>query len=390
MTGHNGPTRGAIGVIDRSKGVNAQEAIENITPDVPVPKVNEGNGNTDGSKHYSCPLAAGRRAVPVSRSAGRSWCGRSTASASRSRCLRPADGMQYFSAQPIRPRPRPPVIAPQIASPAEDNMATRRPAGRLQRPGAAGRSAARSRRSAWSARLPKPLRIDPSLRAFGFQFPVISCGATYAAKKVLGEVPVEADGSACFRVPAGHADLLHGPGRPGPGRAAHAELHPPDAGRGPGLRRLPRAPAANLAAADGRGRQPAAAGPAAAGVGHGRASTTRGSSSRCSTSTASSATTAIDPPNRIDLTGGKTDFFNVSYDVLARENQGPRGSPVRQLDSHLQRPGVEHPAGAAEDLGLAAEQAGRGGACPAIRTRTASRGSRWTTRAAGGSWPGST
>ena len=34
MTGHNGPTRGAIGVIDRSKGVNAQEAIENITPDV--------------------------------------------------------------------------------------------------------------------------------------------------------------------------------------------------------------------------------------------------------------------------------------------------------------------------------------------------------------------
>ena len=35
---------------------------------------------------------------------------------------------------------------------------------------------------------------------------------------------------------------------------------------------------------------------------------------------------AVDPPNRIDLTGGKTDFFNVSYDVLARENQGPRGT----------------------------------------------------------------
>jgi len=35
----------------------------------------------------------------------------------------------------------------------------------------------------------------------------------------------------------------------------------------------------------------------------------------------------IDAPKGIDLTGGKTDFFNVSYDVLARENQGGRGSP---------------------------------------------------------------
>jgi len=51
--------------------------------------------------------------------------------------------------------------------------------------------------------LSKSVRIDPRLRAFGFQFPVISCGATYAGKKVLGEVPVERDGSAYFRVPAG-------------------------------------------------------------------------------------------------------------------------------------------------------------------------------------------
>jgi len=35
---------------------------------------------------------------------------------------------------------------------------------------------------------------------------------------------------------------------------------------------------------------------------------------------------SIEPPKRIDLTGGKTDFFNVSYDVLARENQGRTGT----------------------------------------------------------------
>ena len=35
----------------------------------------------------------------------------------------------------------------------------------------------------------KSVRIDPRFKAFGFQFPVISCGATYAGKKVLGEIP---------------------------------------------------------------------------------------------------------------------------------------------------------------------------------------------------------
>ena len=40
-------------------------------------------------------------------------------------------------------------------------------------------------------------------RAFGFQFPVVSCGATYAPKRVWGFADVEADGSAHFRAPAG-------------------------------------------------------------------------------------------------------------------------------------------------------------------------------------------
>ena len=48
----------------------------------------------------------------------------------------------------------------------------------------------------------KVVRTDVKNRAFGFQFPVISCGATYAAKKVWGYATVADDGSACFRVPA--------------------------------------------------------------------------------------------------------------------------------------------------------------------------------------------
>ena len=66
MTGHNGPARGAIGVIDIAQGANAQEAIWNVTPDVPVPRVNEGSGNFDGSKPYSTPVPLDRHRFLVS------------------------------------------------------------------------------------------------------------------------------------------------------------------------------------------------------------------------------------------------------------------------------------------------------------------------------------
>jgi hypothetical protein len=41
-----------------------------------------------------------------------------------------------------------------------------------------------------------------NIAVFGFQFPLVSCGATYAAKKVWGFADVAEDGSAAFEVPA--------------------------------------------------------------------------------------------------------------------------------------------------------------------------------------------
>jgi hypothetical protein len=38
--------------------------------------------------------------------------------------------------------------------------------------------------------LEKPVGISPDLRAFGYQFPVVSCGATYAPKKIWGYATV--------------------------------------------------------------------------------------------------------------------------------------------------------------------------------------------------------
>jgi mono/diheme cytochrome c family protein len=48
----------------------------------------------------------------------------------------------------------------------------------------------------------KDIRSETTQRQFGFQFPVVSCGATYAPKRVWGFAKVEEDGSAHFKVPA--------------------------------------------------------------------------------------------------------------------------------------------------------------------------------------------
>jgi len=108
----------------------------------------------------------------------------------------PDNGMQFFCPQPIRPRPRPPAIpsalppvvqASRLQS-SEDEFATL-----FLQDVYNGLEPYVKRGEVRAIRvvreMPKTVRIDPSLRAFGFQFPVISCGATYAGKTVLGDVP---------------------------------------------------------------------------------------------------------------------------------------------------------------------------------------------------------
>ena len=200
MTGHNGPTRGALGVIDRSLGVNAQEAIRNITPDVPVPAVDRGDGNTGGSKQYSNPLPLdGERLLA---SIQGPLLVRNFAGDCQSLALpAPEDGMQYFNAQPVRPRPRPPVIPSALDGDTSVEWAevVLQDVYRGLAP-EAQRGAVRAIRVVQEVE--KRLVADVQFRAFGFQFPVVSCGATYAPKRVWGDAPVEADGSARFRVPA--------------------------------------------------------------------------------------------------------------------------------------------------------------------------------------------
>ena len=323
MTGHNGPTRGAIGVVDRAKGNNTQEAIENITPDVPVPKVNEGNGNTGGSKQYSCPMPLDATRFLVSIRGPvlvRTLSGRCVSQALPA----PGDGMQYLSVQPVRSRPKPPVRGSTLPeeAPAMATIYLQDVHAGLEPHVARGEI-----RSIRVVReMEKTVRIDPSLRSFGFQFPVISCGATYAGKTVLGEVPVSTDGSAYFQVPSGmpiYFMALDAEGRAVQRMRSFTHLMPGEVQGCVGCHehrdQAPRAQLPGAVAGEpvqlqtpewGRGGfdyskvvQPVL-------------------DTHCV-----ECHDAKDAPKGIDLTGDKTDYFSVSYDVLARENQGGRGSP---------------------------------------------------------------
>jgi len=324
MTGHNGPARGALGVIDREQGVNDQAAIENITPDVPVPKVDEGNGNTEGTKQYSSPfpldaerlLASIRGPVLV----------RDFAGGCQSVALpAPEDGMQWFCAQPVAPRKRPPILSRYQPREEDGNAATLflQDVYRGLEPGVARGEVKRIR---VVREMPKTVRIDPAKRAFGFQFPVVSCGATYAPKDVLGEVSVEPDGSAYFHVPADvplYFMALDVEGRAVQRMRSFTHLmpgeshgcigcHEPRLGtstphRGMALRRPPDTLKPPEWGAGGfaywRVVQPVL-------------------DKYCV-----ECHQPRDAQGGIDLTGDRTDFFSVSYEMLARENQGPDGSP---------------------------------------------------------------
>lgn len=344
MTGHNGPTRGAIGILDRSKGINAQEAIENITPDVPVPKVNQGCGNTDGTKQYSCPY-------PLD--SARFLCSirgpllvRTLGGECQSVALgEPECGMQWLAAQPIRTRYRPPAI-PSGLPPNPDQYATV-----FLQDVYNGLEPYVQRGEVKTIRvvreMPKTVRIDPSLRAFGFQFPVISCGATYAGKTVLGDVPVESDGSACFRVPAGmpiYFMALDAEGRAVQRMRSFTHFMPGEVQGCVGCHEhrlqasrplvtsvgyasaYPNSPNAaqvmlkhNLQRGMPRQLEP----PEWGVTGFDYSRIVQPVLDRYCTE----CHKPVAPPKGLDLTGGKTDFFNVSYDMLAREKQGGRGSP---------------------------------------------------------------
>ena len=372
MTGHNGQVPGAIGILDRRLGVDAQESIRNITPEIPIGEVDKGDGNHWTIQVYSGPYPLDSERFLVS-AKGPILVRTFDLDTQTNRPLKeavllpaPDNGMRYFCAMPIRPRAMPTVIAGKL-----DNQPTEPYATLFLQDVYAGLGPEVQRSEVAAIRIvremQKTVRIEPHFRSFGFQFPVISCGATYAGKMVLGDVPVAEDGSAFFKVGVGATRAADGYGS----ELLRQEINDipirvPTTGpiyfialdhEGRGIQRMRSfthlmpgeqqscigchesrlsAPLTHSRLAQGARQEPVTP------VLPYWADVETFAPERADFSPGFDYVRIVQPvwdkyctdchnpheaPKGIDLSGGYTDYFNVSYDILASEKQGRNGSP---------------------------------------------------------------
>ena len=334
LTSHNGSCRGGIGIIDPSRGANAQEAIRNITPEVNIRRVDRGNGNGVHGP-YESPWPIDDKYFLVSR-AGTAIL-RDYDGAKQVTLLRPQDGMGYYSPQPIRTRKAPPLLSSRLRADAppwatvimQDVYNGLEP--HVKRGEVKEICVVQEiEKSNWAPLVSQvpTCRQYAANSAFGFQFPLVSCGATYAAKRIWGYVDVDDDGSANFKVPTGipiYFLALDSEGRavqrmrsfthfmPGEMQSCvgcHADRNYATARSGP-------RPTAAL-------RKPDELRPPEWGEGNFDYSTVVQPvfDKHCI-----KCHNARKHPKGVDLSGDKTDFFNVSYDILARKGTGGEKAP---------------------------------------------------------------
>lgn len=201
LTAHNGPCRGAIGIIDPQFGANAQEGIKNLTPEIDIGKVDKGDGNHVRGPYLN-PYPLNNEYYLVSKAGTIEF--RDYGMKIVETILIPA-GPGYYCPQPVRPRGQERLTASVLKKELQEE-GERKWASIIMQDVYEGLGDAVKRgeikQIAVIQEIEKPLGISPDRRAFGFQFPVISCGATYAPKRVWGYAKVEEDGSAHFKVPA--------------------------------------------------------------------------------------------------------------------------------------------------------------------------------------------
>ncbi len=316
MTGHGGPCRGAIGVIDPTHGVNAQEAIRNLTPEINIGQVDRGFVCEDRVRGpYESPYPIDGKYFLVSRrgtlllrdyDGDRQWD-----------VLRPDGKLGYYGARPLRTRQRPPT-PPSLLPEESDNWATV-----YLQDVYNGLEPYVKRGDVKQICVVQEIeksRLAPlSRRAFGFQFPVVSCGATYAPKKVWGYVPVAEDGSAAFKVPAGvpiYFMAIDAEGRAVQRMRSFTHLMPGEVRGCIGCHESRRASSRAGEFPVALRRDPLELSPPEWGLtGFSYAHIVQPVLDRHCTQ----CHHPLEPSGGVDLTGDLTDFFNVSYEVLARQ-----------------------------------------------------------------------
>lgn len=202
MTAHNRQCRGAIGIVDTKYGSNAQRGITNITPEIEIGLVDKGDGNQIVGPYLN-PFPINDKYYLVSKEGDIQL--RDYAMNEKYLIASGKDGMGFYNPQPIRTHSKERLI-PSFLSKKNFEENNQEWATMYMQDVYIGLEnfvkRGEIKKLAIVQEVEKPLGISPDLRAFGFQFPVVSAGATYAPKKIWGYATVEEDGSAHFKVPA--------------------------------------------------------------------------------------------------------------------------------------------------------------------------------------------
>ncbi len=221
--GHHNWFAGCIGIIDPDKGFNFPDGLAKVTADLPWPE--SGNGPVDpvltpryhrSGRYdaYKTPYPLGEEDFLVSaRSGGRFRLYLMDVHGNRELIYEGAH--HVWHAMPVRPRQRPPALADRVAWPGTGK--DRRPA----QPGlfySASVFEGVGDLPREKVRYLRVIRMDSKTystwnKTYRHSGPGISIIQEDGVKRILGTVPVHADGSVCFRAPPGkalHFQLLDG------------------------------------------------------------------------------------------------------------------------------------------------------------------------------------
>ena len=239
-----------------------------------------------------------------------------------------ARGTGYYNPRPLRPRPAPPIRETTLPAENPGPWATVyvQDVYRGLEPDV---KRGEIKQIAVVQEIRRSLITSPGIHrpAFDFQRVLISCGATYVPKKVWGYADVAPDGSAYFKVPAMqpiYFMVLDSQGRALQRMRSFTHLMPGETQgcigchepRSEGPRHSFPLPALV--------RDPQELEPPEWGLkGFDYASIVQPVLDKHCIK----CHNPHDPPKGVDLSGDRTDFFNVSYEHLARKNQGRTGSP---------------------------------------------------------------
>ena len=199
MTGHVKPIRGAIGLIDPARGVNEQIALTNLTPEVDVPPVDFPDGDLFRGP-YNSPYPLDDEFYLTSKDGTLLLC--DYEGTPHEVVIKRRGEMGFYSPRPLRARPRPPVM-PSTVPPSQK---ARRWAAVYVQDVYKGLEPHVKRGEIKRICVVEEMPRDAQRKRVRCRFSVmnltVSCGSTYATRKVWGFADVAEDGSAYFKVPA--------------------------------------------------------------------------------------------------------------------------------------------------------------------------------------------